>query len=723
MRVHDGADAQLVDGRGQTVSQLFKDVRYGLEYYQREYTWSRRNMQELLDDLANRFLDQWKSGHERADVRFYRPYFLGSIVTYESDRTYLVDGQQRFTSLLLLLSHLRGLLGADEDLEEDAAELDRLIRSRRYGQRSFTLDVPERDACMEALLKGRTDFVLPPNASLSVKNLWARGCDLAEDFPATLRGEPLPYFVDWLLHRVCLVDIRAHDRDNGWEIFETMNDRGARLTPLDLLKGFLLSHAGQNHAELNKAWRDMLSGLTNAGAHPSDFIKTLLQARYVQPDTPDLDKIDGSFHEWVREHAGLLELTRPDQFRWFITDVLVPSAERYSLIQRATIERVQGLETVRYNADNGLTAQLTLLTAAMRPEDDERTFIAKAQLVARFLDLMLARRIANSAPIQNVEVLPEIMRLVPSVREAATVDELSQLLGREAAQLGHDFSGINTFKLRSDNRKQVRYLLARMTAFVEGGNGNPDRTAEYLGLEAGARPHEIEHVWENHYDRHKEAGSEEQFRNQRDQLGALLLLPKSDNASYQDAVYERKIRFYRGQNLLAALLHPESHERNPRLRRFIESHDLVKLARPYGDSFPPSAIKERQRLYRRLCELLWNPADLGFTLPAGQTAKRTPSTRAHYGITPAQLIAIGLLKPHSRISTTGKTETQYAVLLDDGRVQLDNGAIYDSLSTAAQMALNIRSCNGWRRWQVETENGLEQLIKVRQRALERGLIA
>lgn len=720
--MHDGGDAQLVDGRGQTVSQLFKDVRYGLEYYQREYTWTRRNMQELLDDLANRFLSQFRSGHERAQVRFYRPYFLGSIVTYEDDRTYLVDGQQRFTSLLLLLTHLRRLLGVDDDLEEDATELDRLIRSRQYGQRSFTLDVPERDACMESLLKGHADFTPPPTASLSVKNLWARGCDLAEDFPATLRGEPLPYFVDWLLHRVCLVDIRAHDRDSGWEIFETMNDRGARLTPLDLLKSFLLSHAGQNHAELNQAWRDMLSGLTNAGANPSDFIKTLLQARYVQPDTPDLDKIDGSFHEWVREHTEVLELTRPDQFRRFITDVLVPSAERYSLVQRATTERVPGLEAVRYNADNGLTAQFTLLTAAMRPEDGEDTFIAKAQLVAHFLDLMLARRMANSAPIQNVEVLPEIVRLIPPVREAATVEELSRLLGQEAAELVHDFTGINTFKLRSDNRKQVRYLLARMTAFVEGGNGNPDRTAEYLGLDAGARPHEIEHVWENHYDRHKEAGSEEQFRNQRDQLGALLLLPKSDNASYQDSVYERKIVFYQRQNLLAALLHPESHERNPRLRRFIEAHDLAKLAKPYGDSFPPSAIKERQRLYRRLCELLWEPSGLGFILPAGKPTKRAASTRAHYGITPAQLIALGLIKPGARISTTGRRETQYAVLLEDGRVKLDNGAVYDALSTAGQMALNITSCNGWSTWQVETENGTEKLIKIRQRALERGLI-
>ncbi|MEV5251304.1 DUF262 domain-containing protein [Streptomyces werraensis] len=716
----EGHDPQLVDGRGASVSQLFKNVRYGLEYYQREYTWTRRNMQELLDDLARRFLEQWKSGHERSQVRYYEPYFLGPIVTYEGEMTYLVDGQQRFTSLLLLLTHLRKLMLEDEELEEDARDLDHLIRSRQYGKRTFTLDVEERNTCMEALFKG-TEFTLPEDASPSVRNLWERGCDLAEDFPDTLRGEPLPYFTDWLLDRVCLVDIRAHNRDHGWEIFETMNDRGARLTPLDLLKSFLLSRAGKNHADMNASWREVLTCLAKEGASPSDFVKTLLQAHYVSPGTPDVDQIDGAFHEWVREHSALLDLHRPDQYRAFITDILVPFAKRFALIQRASTELVPGLEAVRYNADNGLTAQFLLLTAAMNPGDDDNTFLKKAQLVAGFLDLVLARRMANSAATQNVELLPEITRLVPLVRQASDADALSAVLGHEAAQLMYDFSGLNTFGLRSDNRKQVRYLLARMTAFVEGGTGNPDRAAEYLGL-TGCRPHEIEHIWENHYDRHKEVGSEEQFRNQRDRLGALLLLPKSDNASYGDDVYERKVEYYQRQNLLAASLHPLTYERHPRLQRFLTLHGLTKLVRPYSDSFPPSAIKERQRLYRRLCELVWDPVRLGLSMPKESIAARPATTRAHYGISPAQLIAKSILKPNSTLRATNKGNVYSATLLADGRVQLGSGAIYDSLSTAGQIALNRGSCNGWRVWHVETDRGWESLFNIRRRALERGLL-
>ncbi|MEE1826621.1 DUF262 domain-containing protein [Streptomyces sp. BE20] len=715
----EGRDPKLVDGRGASVSQLFS-VRYGLDYYQREYTWSRRNMQELLDDLARRFLEHWKSGHERSKVRYYEPYFLGPIVTYQGDITYLVDGQQRFTSLLLLLTHLRKLMLEDDDLEEDARELDKLIWSRQFGKRTFTLDVAERAVCMDALLLGK-EFSLPNGTSPSVRNLWERGCDLAEDFPDILRGEPLPYFTDWLLSRVCLVDIQAHDRDHGWEIFETMNDRGARLTPLDLLKSFLLSRAGQNHADMNASWRAMLTCLAKDGASPSDFVKTLLQARYVDPTTPGVEQIDGAFHEWVREHGELLGLRRPDQYRAFITDILVPCAKRYALIQRASTELVPGLESVRYNADNGLTAQFLLLTAVMDPGDDDDTFRQKARLVADYLDLVLARRMANSAAIQNVELMPEITRLVPLVRDAAGIDELSAVLGREVAELGYDFSGLNTFGLRGDNRKQVRYLLARMTAFAEEGTQNPNRTAEYLGL-AGSSPHEIEHIWENHYERHKEVGSEERFRQQRDRLGALLILPKSDNASYRDDVYERKVEYYQRQNVLAASLHPAVYTRHPRLQRFFDLHGLAKQVRPYPDTFPPSAIGERQQLYRRLCELIWEPTGLGLSVPQGVAEARPASRRAHYGISPAQLIASGLLKADSTLRATNKGNTYKAVLLGDGRVRLENGASYESLSTAGQIVLNRGSCNGWKLWQVETEHGWESLFNLRRRALERGLL-
>ncbi len=76
-----------------------------------------------------------------------------------------------------------------------------------------------------------------------MRNLVERAADLAEDFPGDLAGDALPPFVTWLLDKVCLVEVRALGRAQGWEIFETVNDRGQRPGPVDLFKSYVLTKA------------------------------------------------------------------------------------------------------------------------------------------------------------------------------------------------------------------------------------------------------------------------------------------------------------------------------------------------------------------------------------------------------------------------------------------------------------------------------------------------
>ncbi|WP_327686276.1 hypothetical protein [Streptomyces sp. NBC_00467] len=62
-----------------------------------------------------------------------------------------------------------------------------------------------------------------------------------------------------------------------------MNDRGARLTPVDLVKSFLLSHAQSGEEKLNEAWRRMLAELTSVRGDadaPRKFLKSAFLARY-----------------------------------------------------------------------------------------------------------------------------------------------------------------------------------------------------------------------------------------------------------------------------------------------------------------------------------------------------------------------------------------------------------------------------------------------------------
>ncbi len=99
-----------IQGKAKTVRELLKGVKYSIDYYQREYKWHDKQIRELVDDLSGKFLEEFQPSHERTKVVEYPHYFLGSIIISKKESSsYIVDGQQRLTSLTLLLVLLRNL--------------------------------------------------------------------------------------------------------------------------------------------------------------------------------------------------------------------------------------------------------------------------------------------------------------------------------------------------------------------------------------------------------------------------------------------------------------------------------------------------------------------------------------------------------------------------------------------------------------------------------------
>ena len=182
-----------------------------------------------------------------------------------------------------------------------------------------------------------------------------------------------------------------------------------------------------------------------------------------------------------------------------------------------------------------------------------------------------------------------ISDLIPKLRNAHDLEAVTGLLSAELSSDPFDFADITTFGLGADNRRQVHYLLARLTAFVEVESGRPNRIGEYLDEQ---RSHQIEHIWPNHYDRYRDlVKNTAAFDRSRNRFGALLLLHRSDNGSYRDEPYGAKVEYHRGsQNLLAASLHPTTHTRNPTFGRFLKRYELAPLMRPYPTDFDDKAI-------------------------------------------------------------------------------------------------------------------------------------
>ncbi|MFB9836965.1 GmrSD restriction endonuclease domain-containing protein [Actinoallomurus acaciae] len=714
-----------IDGRGVTVGQLFSNTpKYQLDTYQREYTWGRQDVLRLLGDLERRFRLSWSHLHDRTETLRYAPYFLGPYVYFQDDGiTYLVDGQQRITTLHLLLIHLRRLL-LEQDCVPEATGLESMIRKSQFGRDTFTVDVDER-ACLLKAIMDRRPYTLRPEDGLSVRNLQARSSDLERDFPPSLLGEALPHFHDWLLNRVCLVGIEALDRGHGWEIFETMNDRGIRLSPVDLLKSFLLGKAEPGRQRrLNEAWRELFTRLSAFGsAASSDFVKDVLLGHYADltPKATDAFDIEQSFHEWLRRHHERLGLVRPSDYTEFIANRLIPMGNRYCTLLAAAEHPEPGMEAVFYNHVNGIRGQLQLITAATRIDDSAPDFKGKAQLVASYLDLMYVRRLILGHAVHASELDQLIADLIPGLRTCKTTDDVALMLGATIPK--EAFSDFQTFGLGSDNRRQVHYLLARLTAFVETQVGNPDRIGEYLG---DRHDFQIEHIWANNYERYRDqAPTRRDFDTWRNRMGALLLLHRSDNASYRDATYRVKAEHYQSQNMLAGSLHKNAYSKTPRFGKWVRSIGLADLFRAFPDDFDKEAIKLRQRLYQRLCEIIWDPKRLGFHVVEGPRRRSGPEqrTRAWYGVEVAHLLDAGVLEVGATLVGRKRRTEHTAIVLGDGRIRVASGEVFTSLSGAGAFVKEIKACAGWDFWYLRTPTGDIPMRDLRARLLKSDRVA
>jgi uncharacterized protein with ParB-like and HNH nuclease domain len=112
-----------IDGKGRTVRELLANRKCSIDYYQREYKWQHKQVSELIEDLAAKFPESYEEGDERSAVGDYDHYFLGSVIISDKDgQKFIIDGQQRLTTLTLLLIYLHHRL-------EDRAGLGNLNRA------------------------------------------------------------------------------------------------------------------------------------------------------------------------------------------------------------------------------------------------------------------------------------------------------------------------------------------------------------------------------------------------------------------------------------------------------------------------------------------------------------------------------------------------------------------------------------------------------------------
>jgi hypothetical protein len=178
-----------IDGTPKTIRELFTGVKYTIHYYQREYQWQTKQIEELIDDLTEEFFEFYSPEDERKKVLSYGHYFLGSIVLTADDNA-IIDGQQRLTSLTLLLIYLYHHL----ENEKERADVLPLIYSRRAGEETFIIHVPEmpeRYDVMNALLQD--EYIDVTKHSETIRNIYNRYADIKAIMNDTLPKAALDF--------------------------------------------------------------------------------------------------------------------------------------------------------------------------------------------------------------------------------------------------------------------------------------------------------------------------------------------------------------------------------------------------------------------------------------------------------------------------------------------------------------------------------------------------
>lgn len=313
------------------VKDVLKSDYYEIPRFQRPYSWGPEHLDEFWTDVAN---DNDEG------------YFIGPMVAYKlkRDTFAIVDGQQRITTLTLILCALRDCFieVGRRDLAEGLAKyVERtdddnvshfVLRSEPAG--SFLASQVQRQPPRVEVVPANEDQRTIRRAFVEIQNR------LKEGIPADIPEDGLPDADGYLaeLRRIRdriltlqLIWIVLDTEDDAYVIFETLNSRGRDLEVVDLLKNYVLNRLPAENADLDTpgiAWRQMRETLAVQGGdvNPNTFLLHwwISQYKYVSERklfrTMKVEKLgglsaQGAVDSLLRDSQLYARVANPDQWK------------------------------------------------------------------------------------------------------------------------------------------------------------------------------------------------------------------------------------------------------------------------------------------------------------------------------------------------------------------------------------------------------------------------
>jgi uncharacterized protein with ParB-like and HNH nuclease domain len=651
----DKLQKALITPNAHTINKVFSEKdRYYIDIYQRDYKWTKKEVETLLGDIELNFNLGKRKQNDPKKIKLdvlehFKPYFLNTYLTSKSaQHISIVDGQQRLTTFLIILISLRRLVhevhisenystktlsvGTLEDLIFEADDFD----DPEY----FKIYNPNRQDAFNHILGKLKEYKGKDETQKRILENYGHISKYLDKFfktdspDAPIDVTKLTYYIYYLLEKLNIVEVRIEQRENVATIFEVVNDRGLGLKPYEILKGKLLGNLPEDQKEkANEVWVDMQNTyyntpITNSTENDIDldtFFKIYLRAKFANSEN-DYKKFEDKYHYEIYKDSKILKFfgrfeDTDTLYNWVIKDF------KFFAELHLNIRSKYDNEFLIYNKLLDQNQQYLLIISSIILEDPEK--VAKINLIAKKFDQMHTTiRLLDLYDSNTFQEL--IYKLLPLVRNKK-LEEITKVFDTTFINYLEDNQIINKDTYSSigelykyDLLKNVRnrwlnfskYVLLRIDRYLAQSLDKPSYCNESLEeLEERFNKNNrrkygmhLEHIYANNEPNWKlftdgnNVFDEAQFNTTRNKLGVVLLLKDSQNISSGNDSYKLKIEDYATSNIIW----------NELLVGHIDSVDIKKLpttltsVKPSEkDTFPLEMVEQRQKELCAMLNIIW----------------------------------------------------------------------------------------------------------------------
>ena len=622
-----------------TVGDLFGSKKYFVDFYQREYKWndniksqSYKPIKALLDDIFYRFDLNYKptSDINEQTIAKYDWYYLNSFMTNTiGGNTYIVDGQQRLTTLTVLTIALLKI-GKNLNVEEGKMKfLDKKICDfDANGEMVFWMGFHDRINALKAIYAAHPDAILSTtnSATIAEKNIYEAYQTILAYLKQRLDNKHIfDAFRLYLYQRVYLISIDVDESKDVAMAFEVINDRGIPLKAYEILKGKLLGIIDKvDVPPYVERWEKAINSIANewGDANVDFFLSTYFQAKYTDTVLQYRDMQNDRYHKSIYldefdKKIGFKHRANSSKSIQRVKDFVNKEIPFFGYIFQKLNHDNTDWQTPAFawfNAINEQDAQYYLVLSAINLDDAERD--EKYALVIREFDRLYTLSNLMGAYKSNV-FNNDIIELGQNIRghscakiKAAFDSALLKMIAK-----AHNRSDIiDPFKYElfanmgyaNLGGRFLRYFFSRIDHLIATeANLSTGTYYSHISQAKGKDVYHIEHIlaYDDKGCNAQLFSDEEEFNVKRNRLGGLLLLKGKDNQSSGNELYQNKLKTYVGNGtLFAQTLLTDFAKSNKGFDNFCTKFGLE--FKTY-DRFDGVAIEERQKLLFEMVKIIW----------------------------------------------------------------------------------------------------------------------